>query len=336
MVKLAKGISSSSLTEDWISLQVIGPFELSIILKTKPTRPFKIADYLARRGFWPPWTSRRQQRAQASAFYQQSTCWSSSSVTSSSAAAVAVSSLPSLLSSVLVTSRMTMTGYLDLISEDNFDLIENGQHRYRFSKTTSASNMNMELLVEFRWEEQQPGDRDLGVAGQCSPTTKKTLIYPWTHYKGISQSSGTPMEEEKEDGLLSNKDMVKDALSHITGGDYLTFYLHGGSALPKWQRYWVILKNNHLLLTSPSLKNKSPIYDLPLKLLKYVSKPTEEDQEYVCLNRKVGIVIQLDTQSSNDFNYGLLGDRMYILADTPQLALIWRRALTSIRKKNRF
>ncbi|ORZ19513.1 hypothetical protein BCR42DRAFT_219075 [Absidia repens] len=92
-----------------------------------------------------------------------------------------------------------------------------------------------------------------------------------------------------------------------------------------------MVKNKRLLILSTFYKNKGPIYDIPLDLLTQVSKPTEEDQEYVCLNRQVGIVIQLNVDSNNTNINTALGNRIYISADTSIFALHWIRALTMFK-----
>ncbi|KAI8334265.1 hypothetical protein BC941DRAFT_504203 [Chlamydoabsidia padenii] len=311
--KLAKGISSCSLPEDWLSLKVDGPFKLSMILNTKPTRPSKVADYLARRGLWPLWFRKRQPDPASTAHLS---CWSSSSESSCSTMVLSSSS------TITTPSGMTPTGYLDLSSGND---IENGQHHYRLLSSTKKSS-HMELLVEFLWQPQLASDRVVTPSTSSSNDKNTTsFVYPWLRYP-----LSCPDVIEKDDHLLADKDAIHTAMSHVTRGDYLTFYLYE-LASPKWERYWVTLKNKRLQIISTMHKNKDPIYDIALDSLEQVSKPTEEDQEHVCLNRQVGIVLQL---KADDDNSTPLGNRIYILADTPVLALHWIRALTVIKSNN--
>ncbi|CAO3592779.1 unnamed protein product [Absidia cylindrospora] len=353
MKKLAKGISSCSLPEDWLSLKVDGSFELTITINTKPTRPYKMADYLARRGLWP--LRLRRQRRQPQEQHQQqqqsdqvstshSSCWSSSS--EETTAAVVLPSLTSLQSmtttdlpsSTSPSSGMIITGYLDLSSGDDMDQIENGQHRYRLTKPQSTKHssytatMDIEVLVEFLWQARRPSDREVIRPSASNKGAPTSLTYPWLRYPEGALPPMSP-DIENEEKLLADKDAVHAAMTHTTQGDHLTFYLHN-LVSPKWERYWVMVKNKRLLILSTVYKNKAPIYDIPLDLLTQVSKPTEEDQEYVCLNRQVGIVIQLNVDSNNSNINTALGNRIYISADTAIFALHWIRALTVIKANN--
>ncbi|ORX57501.1 hypothetical protein DM01DRAFT_1228004 [Hesseltinella vesiculosa] len=233
-------------------------------------------------------------------------------------------------------SNTTMVGYSKVMSAtSDTPMIASGQRLYQLAhpKHEAVGLPSFEILVDFQWQRPLPTPKQLqppAAASLCPPRS-----YPWLKYPMDTISPISPDFEQPET-LFADKDAIDAAIHVASNGDFLTFYVHG-LAYPEWKRYWVTLDEHHLILRPFAYKNKDPLYTIPLQQLVQVSKPTEEDQEYICLNRQLSAVLQfeLPTMTSQLRENtscaawsGPGGSKIYMQADNAISALLWRRALT--------
>ncbi|KAI8074723.1 hypothetical protein BC940DRAFT_354249 [Gongronella butleri] len=225
---------------------------------------------------------------------------------------------------------------------DDASVVQSGQRLYQL-EAPQHQQQPFEILVDFQWQwapvtevtTVRPHRLDRHAPNDVSTTaaaaTSATPSYPWLKYNMDAVSPLSP-DLENPEILFANKDAIQSALHHADNGDFLTFYVHG-IAYPEWKRYWVTLEHHRLLLRPFAYKNKEPVHAIPLQQLVQVSKPTEEDQEYICLNRQLGAVLQFElpampSRLRESVWSGPGGSKVYMLADHADAALNWRRALT--------
>ncbi|CAO3639876.1 unnamed protein product [Cunninghamella echinulata] len=305
MKKLSKKMSSCTFSKNWMDIQVDTPFELTFIIKTKPSNSHKVSNFFTRRGQWSLW-----KKGKGISSISSST--DNTPIIKKKDINHATLFKPTENNNnnndhrqSIDFSTISPSGYVRIFSGEQFDFIKQGKYRYKFNKSLSSLNYSthtkaIEVVVDFQWYHRSVTESSLS-----------------------TDNSITQLSQE-----YSNLNLT-DSMKLVHHGEVLTFY-YWGNGLPEWRRYWTVLESDKLLLKPCGYKKKESLYSISLKKLVKVSKPTEEDQENIYLSRQLGVVLQFDTTKMQISERVKLG-KMYILTDNKSSAESWRHALSNIK-----
>lgn len=182
-----KGIMMFYLFTYFYNSQVDAPFELTFVIKTKPTRSHKVSDFFTRPGQWSLFKKGKG---------------------SSSIAPLPISNIKmekKELNHHVDFSTLAPSGYVRIFSGEQFDLIKQGKYRYKFNRSLSSSSYSthtkaIEVVIDFQWSHRLKTDSSSSNATDGS----------------ISQLS-------KEYSKL----ILSESMNHVYHGDNLTFYFWG-------------------------------------------------------------------------------------------------------------
>ncbi|KAI8876324.1 hypothetical protein K501DRAFT_279526 [Backusella circina FSU 941] len=209
-------------------------------------------------------------------------------------------------------------GYTHLNFANKMDILDHGVSRFRLTKSSEkqARGLNIELLIDIKIEDILPG------------VMRRFL------WSSVQKNVPDPLDKIMQE-LISDPIITKQSQKHCTSGDYLTIYTRS-IAHPTWKRYWVVLKDDQLLLYDFTFKEtKEALSVIPLAPLCRVSKPTVDDCENLGIARKTGVMLQFDRSRAMviepvriDNSEGLEG-KTYIYGDNEENTMHWCRALAT-------
>ncbi|ORZ17824.1 hypothetical protein BCR42DRAFT_450379 [Absidia repens] len=194
-------------------------------------------------------------------------------------------------------SALPIVGSTHLLSGNRFEAF-NGKGLSRYTLTKPLSGKNQKELQEM--------DLELMVAFQLEDAASPTHTYM--------------------SGLWTGELDFDAALASCHQGDYLTFYT--------WTRYWITLEHGQIYFRHLSYEHKESIDSIPLSELESVCKPWEDIQEQVYFGRKHGIVLKFKKDHVRLDQVNLEEDEclegyMYLFADSPKKAALWRTVLSA-------
>ncbi|KAI8075063.1 hypothetical protein BC940DRAFT_351599 [Gongronella butleri] len=288
--KISKGISAASPKESF-SFEVDSPFSLTFTLCAKPIPAglTKIKSLLSKMDL----AAHHHHQGKDSPVADASSDASSSS---SSDGGICEATLP-------------VVGFTSLLSGNRFEAFTGkGLSRYTLTKpvvaatganagAAAAPDLDLELMVAFQLED---------------------AISPCNTYMS---------------GLGTGELDFDAALTACRDGDYLTFYVRT-KHVPSWTRFWVSLDHGELYLRQLSYEHKDPVDSISLSQLESVRRPWEDLQDEIYFGRKHGIVLQFKKEHI-DTTHVVLDDQeqidgyMYLFADSPKKAALWRTVLSA-------
>ncbi|KAI7901873.1 uncharacterized protein BX663DRAFT_512679 [Cokeromyces recurvatus] len=225
----------------------------------------------------------------------------------------------------IIHTKLPLIGYACLNFENKMDVLEQGISRFRLKKFDGNSSnrwINIELLIDIRVTE--------------TVSTVPCRRFPWSFE---SQESSFSFHESSEDTKQISEELLKSQ-KHCLKGDYLTVYTRG-KAYPTWKRYWVIAKEDQLILYDFTYKDsKEPLGVIPLTYLLSVNKPSLDDCENTGIARTTGFVLQFSKSNPLVFKTVRLDQeeelegKIFIYGDNELNTNYWRKALVSLQDSN--